>query len=390
MKKYLTFFAAAMMVTACQNDDATTEVNQQPGDAITIGVDEGSLTRATGEINTVSVLAEKGFGVFASYTGKLTYENTSVSPDFMYNQKVIGDEMTDGSYMWVYNPVKYWPNSEDKETGANTEYVTFFAYAPYEADPKDDGRAIIDMSKKYDLGDPWINFRLPEDPWGDPGQVDLMYGVKRGGLDFNTNGWDDELFLDQQKSAYGIKDEMRFAFRHALACIGDKITIQLTPEMAAYVEGYAKIYIDKLTIVYKNLTTKGRLVLNSPSGPNWKEIISGEITTERTFIKKPDAPIQLTADVLELSSGEGLFYIPMQVKGTEAPYAEVTIDYIVVNNAGSAYSGQATTTFPLKTNFEGQKQGIALQITKDLDLLHLVYALGTQQATEPSYSREAR
>ena len=71
MKKYLTFFAAALMVTACQNDETTVEEQHQPGDALTIGVDEGSLTRAPGEVNTASILAEKGFGVFASYTGKL-------------------------------------------------------------------------------------------------------------------------------------------------------------------------------------------------------------------------------------------------------------------------------------------------------------------------------
>ena len=390
-----------MMVTACQNDDATTEVNQ-PGDAIIIGVDEGSLTRATGEMSSsnIGVLAQKGFGVFASYTGQLTYENTTVSPDFMYNQKVIGEKIGADTYSWEYSPVKYWPNSTYQETGKYNEYITFFAYAPYEADPKDDGRAIIDMSKKYDYGDPWINFRLPRYPWGNgkeetdadyiaPSQVDLMYGVKSGGINVN-GGWDDKLFIDQQKSNYGIKDELNFVFRHALACIGDRITIKMTDEMKTYINGYASIYLDKLTITYKNLTTKGRLVLNSPSGPNWKEIISGEITTERTFVKKPDAPILLTTDVTELSSGEGLFYIPMQVKGMDAPMAEVTIDYIVINNAGTSYSGQATTTVPLSTNYEGQKQGIALQITKDLDLLHLVYELGDNTATEPSYSREAR
>ena len=160
--------------------------------------------------------------------------------------------------------------------------------------------------------------------------------------------------------------------------------------MSQYINGYATIKIDKFTINYKNLTTKGRLVLNSPSGPNWKEIISGELTTERTFTKTLENPEALTTAPTELSSGEGLFYIPMQVRGTDAPVAEITIDYTITNNANSSYTGQATTTFPLSTTLEGQKQGIALQITKDLDLLHLVYALGTQQATDPSYSREAR
>ena len=386
MKKYLTLFAAALMVTACQNDDTTAE-EHQPGDAISIGVDEDGLTRAPGEVNTASKLAEKGFGIFASYTGKLKYENTTVSPDFMYNQKVIG-ESNGSTYNWEYYPVKYWPNTTDQDNAANNEYLTFFAYAPYEADPKDDGRALIDLSKKYDLGDPWINFRLPADPWGEGGQVDLMYGVKVGGL--TDTGWDDELFIDQQKSSYGTNDKLRFIFRHALACVGDEITIKLGSDMSEYINGYASIMIDKLTINYKNLTTKGRLVLNSPSGPNWKEIISGELTTTRTLVKNLNTPLQLTTAAQELSSGEGLFYIPMQLKGTDAPVAEVTIDYTITNNANTLYEGQATTTFTLSTTLEGQKQGSALQITKDLDLLHLTYDITDEPATEPSYSREAR
>ena len=393
MKKYLTFFAAAMMVTACQNDDATTEVSHQPGDAITIGVDDSNLTRATGEIIDANNLATKGFGVFACYTGKLKYENTTVSPDYMYNQKVIG-EGTGSDIKWVYNPIKYWPNTTDQETGKYNEYVTFFAYAPYVSLPKeDDGTGgIIDMSKKYDLGDPWINFRLPADPWGEtngqPNQIDLLYGVR--GYHMNDDGtFYDDLFIDQQKMMYGLTDKLNFQFRHALACIGDKITIQLTPEMADYIEGYATITIKDLTITYKNLTTKGRLVLNSPSGPNWKEIISGELTTDRSFSMTYTTtdPVTTDPDNPYAITGKGLFYIPMQVKGTDAPYGEAVIHYTVKNNANSEYSGYAKTTFELKTDLEGKKQGIALQITKDLNLLHLVYELGDNTATEPSYSR---
>lgn len=388
-----------MMVTACQNDDATTEVNQQPGDAITIGVDDSNLTRATGEISQeeIGTLATKGFGVFACYTGKLKYENTTVSPDYMYNQKVIGETTTDG-LKWVYNPIKYWPNSTNQDNGTYNEYVTFFAYAPYVSLPKeDDGTGgIIDMSKKYDLGDPWINFRLPADPWGEtngqPNQIDLLYGVR--GYHMNDDGTTyDDLFIDQQKMMYGLTDKLNFQFRHALACIGDNITIQLTPEMATYINGYADITVDKLTITYKNLTTKGRLVLNSPSGPNWKEIISGELTTDRSFtmdLKDPNddtKPLTLSATAKEIT-GMGLFYIPMRVKGTEAPYGEAMIHY-TVDNHSTQYSGYAKTTFELSTDLEGKKQGIALLITKDLNLLHQVYEIGGT-ATDPSYSREAR
>ena len=139
MKKILTLFAAAMLITACSNEDgATTDDGRQTAQStITFDVtDNGSLTRAQGDI-TSSNFQTKKFGVFASYTGKLKYESTTVSPDFMYNQPV----SCDASGNWSYAPTKFWPNDA-------AEYVSFFAYAPYEESPADDGRCIIDMGRQ--------------------------------------------------------------------------------------------------------------------------------------------------------------------------------------------------------------------------------------------------
>ena len=391
MKKYLTLIAAATLMAACSNE---TEVpaDNQPGQAIAVTVDQECLTRATGEISTPSKLAQTGFGLFGCYTGRQTYENTSVSADFMYNQKVTSD---DEGVNWVYNPLKYWPNSTDVQTGEKyTEYVSFFAYAPYEATPKDDGRCIFGMSDKYEMGDPWVNYRLSEDPWGETNpQVDLMYGIKYKRVRGHELG--DDLFYDQTKP--DINDKMKFYFEHALSCIGDKITIQLSKELDEYIHGdetsatgkYADIIVSDINIEYENLTTKARLVLNSPSGPNWKEIISGELTTTRTLKLSPMA--ELTAEPKEVSTGQGLFYIPLLVKGCEPAKAVITVSYTVRNNNGTMYSGKTSTSFFLSMLTDGEKEGIALILGKDLDLLHLTYPIdGTKRATEPSYSRELK
>lgn len=380
MNKYLTLIAAAALMAACSNEADQTE-EQAVGQPIAVTVDEGSLTRATGEISTASKLAEKGFGLFGLYTGKLTYENTSVSSDFMYNQKVIGSANATGGFDWTYSPVKYWPNSTDPETGLNyTEYVTFFAYAPYEATPKEDGRCIIGMSDKYDMGDPWINYRLAENPWSDTNpQVDLMYAIKTPNVGY------DNLFVNQTKPLFDSK--LSFRFKHALACIGDEITIQMDQDLAAYIDGYATITITGLSITYKNLTTKARLVLNSPSGPNWKEIISGELTTSRTL--NINSTYVLSTEPQTISQGQGLFYIPLQIKGTDDPAAEITVNYEVKDVGGNIHIGSATTSFPLDLGLEGEKTGISLVINKDFDLLHLTYPLdNNSSATEPSYSRQ--
>ena len=393
MKKYLTIIAAAMLAAACQNDDSTTADDIQKGEAIKFAVAEGGLTRAPGEIKNEALLAEKSFGVFAAYTGKLKYESTTVSSNYMYNQKVVGTQNNDGGYDWAYYPLKYWPNSVNEATGNYFDYVTFFAYAPYEAEPAEGTKTgIFDMSKNYDLGDPWINFRLPEDPWGETdgvsNQVDLMYGVKTAYITADGK-YNDELFYNEQKpseNANPEEDNLRFVFRHALACIGDQITVRLGEEINEIAEDYAKIYATKLTIVYKNLTTKGRLVLNSPSGPNWKEVISGELTTERTYVKYL-AALLLNSNDQELSVNEGLFYIPMRVRGCEPAIAEISLDYFVKLPGGKTYNGTATSTIDLDLTIIGEKQGIALIIGKDFNLMHLVYKLGTETATEPSWSR---
>ena len=403
MKKYLTMIAAAMLTAACSNDKEEM-VTPTTGDAVSFAAfaDDGDATRAKGEINTTTILKGwtwdltghaapaggnvtdlRGFGVFGCYTGKLTYENTTVAPDFMYNQQVKpdGDE-------WVYNPVKYWPNEK-------AEYVSFFGYAPYEADPQDDGRCIIDISDNYVQGDPWINYRLSADPWGldtDPStesQVDLMYATKlvTGTPDqylpwLNVQHYD----ANQQNKDVFSDSKIKLTFRHALACVGDAIDIKASQELLDKIDGYATVKVNKLTITYKNLTTKARLVLNCNGIANWKEIISGELTTERKYEKELDTPITFTnTDAQTISEGDGLFYIPLQVKGTEAAYAEIAVDY-TVDNGVSTYNGTAKGKFDLDYNLEGKKQAIHLTLTKDLSLEHLVLPL-TEPATEPSYSR---
>lgn len=393
MRRYIILITAASLLLACQHEADEAAVGYVPSsEAISFDAATGGTeTRAVGEINDNDALQAKSFGVFACRTGKESYENATVSSDFMHNQQV-----TYASSAWTYTPVKYWPNNED-------EHISFFAYAPHEATPKDDGRCIIDMSKRTDLGDPWINYRLPAKPWGDYNnkkdnnydattaeQIDLLYGV---------NGSTNMPWLDQKKADYNVSQKMTFTFRHALACVGDEITLQLSDDLRTRLNGYSTITINKVTIVYKNLTSKGRLILNSYASPNWKEIVSGELSTSRTLVIEKVGSTALSTvcnfDLTKtnaddgsrtISTNHGLFYIPMQVTGTAAPVAEITLNYTITTTTG-AVTGDTTGSFALSLNLEGKKQGIALMLSKDLDLLHLVYVIGGT-ATEPSYIRK--
>ena len=98
MKKYLSFFAAALLLAACQSDDIVDQNGAAPKGSIQFGLAETKeMTRTPGF--TVGVIGEDaatkersisayGFGVFGCYTGPSVYENTTVTPDFMYNQYV--------------------------------------------------------------------------------------------------------------------------------------------------------------------------------------------------------------------------------------------------------------------------------------------------------------
>ena len=105
---------------------------------------------------------------------------------------------------------------------------------------------------------------------------------------------------------------------------------------------------------------------------------------------------------IEISKGQGLFYIPMQIAGTDDAVVSISIDYTVSIKAlpdtdpNKLKNGTATNSFKLKeqatnkamtTEFAGKKLGIALVLGKDFKLMHEVWTLGGT-ATEPSYSRQ--
>jgi hypothetical protein len=422
MKKYLTLIAGALMMAACSNDDATTEVTQS-GDAIGFSAVTGKMsdvTRAAGEINDETTMQKNSFGVFGFYTGQVSYINSTVTPDYMWNQKM---EYSTTKTVWNYAPVKYWPNEE-------SDKISFFAYAPYQViepnhptDPADLNQCIFGMSRNVDKGDPWINYRMAKNPWGtdetvsplEPKQIDLLYGVKYDAATSTYSTW-----TDQSKEKFNLgstPDKIVFNFQHALACVADKVTLHLSDELKALITGYSDITINKLTIEYKNMTYKARLVLNPDEvgtnvEPNWKEIISGELVCDRKYTSEkypmtnstttlasitPAEVLAATATTpITVSEGQGLFYIPLQIAGTPDAEVVISIDYTVTIKATSTtFTGTATNSFKLKEQainkamtpeFAGKKLGIALTLGKDFDLMHEVWVLGGT-AYEPSYSR---
>lgn len=134
MKKIFLFAATAALLTACSSEELTgVETAQQKAGEAPINFSvytPRSITRA-GVAGTTDNgnIGERGIGIMAYYTDDEVYNKETSKPNYMYNTKLSNAGAGAG---WVYNPVMYWPNEfGDKAISDNTDYVSFFAYAPY-------------------------------------------------------------------------------------------------------------------------------------------------------------------------------------------------------------------------------------------------------------------
>lgn len=216
----------------------------------------------------------RGFGVFAYFTGKSTYEDfrkgtaaDDGKPNFMYNQLVWYNDANPSSLTkWEYSPIKYWPNdftegavdnqeknqSNATATGSTTYggNVSFFAYAPYVsltqsnaagqtgATPATATYGIVAVSGNEYRGDPYVKYVIPT-PAGP--MVDLLWGTKGGttlnvlntgntgikGDNTNAKGSDDyeKAILDQNVMNADLTKQtttgrIDMLFKHALTKVG--------------------------------------------------------------------------------------------------------------------------------------------------------------------------
>lgn len=269
-------------------------------------------------------LKGNGFGVFGCYTGLHTYSESSVSTDFMHNQRMTWDA---GNSHWVYDPVKYWPGEEG-------HHVSFFAYAPYS-----DGslECIPSFIFDHEVADPWIFYRLAADV---NNQVDLLYA---------------DPLLDQTRHAIG--DPLTFTFKHALACVGDTVNVTCSDAfkdaLRAQVDGGScseiKVLLKELEIEY-TLTAKARLVLWNRGSANWNVVQSEEVLTTRTV----DLPVnnhllwKYAAGDVEpeysplTDQDHGVFCIPKEVSGFEQ-MAKMTVEYDIERVGAPSSLNRSTT-----------------------------------------------
>ena len=355
----LAVLLAVMLPTGCTDNGLPQEQMPVQEEAIAFSVSTGGDTRATGEIGTTTVLqGSTGFGVFASYTRQWRYSTTTVSPDFLCNQKVKWDDEVKA---WTYNPLKYWPNGEGEGIGQGqseiAHQVSFFAYAPWSdftstsTTSPAPANCITDCSQTYEQGDPWVLYRLAGEEGGDPTaqQVDLLYAV----CDYDHYGLGDGLCnIDLTKPE--VTKRVGFTFNHALGIVGDNVTVKASTDLQAILKAEVdgsvvtaiSLVLQSITIDY-TLTSKARLMLYARDGkPNWKTVTSENVKTKRRVsiteiahtLYTYNGSVGTSTDYNPGWTGKGVFYIP--IEGDDyVQRASITVGYRVVRTGGTDYSG---------------------------------------------------
>ncbi len=291
---------------------ACTEIEQQIEERTPIAFSavvsgDMPMTRAVGMIDDDGALQPKGFGVFGCYTGLHTYSESDANASFMYNQKLTWNGTI---HHWEYEPLKYWPSEEGHK-------VSFFAYAPYSDGTNE---CIPSFSLYQEKTDPWLLYKLADDPQK---QVDLLYA---------------DPLLDKTKPA--MNERLEFNFKHALACVGDKVRISLSTN----VTGAFVIKLKKVTIDY-TLTAKAKLILWNQGKANWSPVQSENVLTTRTVTLLSDGNETLPWENDE-DHRLGIFCIPAEVAGYPQK-ATINVTYVVDYNDDSITDVERSTSAEL-------------------------------------------
>lgn len=375
LSKVLAVVAAAMvaavMLSGCGLDGGdgpkdSVSAGSRSGSAIAFSVGdstaatrtaEGTMTLDGSGTNERSLkAASSGFGVFACHTGVHPYVSTSTMSNLMHNQLVT---YNDAAGSWTYDPLVYWPNGTD----GLSEYVSFFAYAPHSDNAS---QCIVDMSLPEETGDPWLTYQLggTESADGNTGwkacQVDLLYDFKK----------------DQRRS-YPISTQIIFNFQHALACVGDQVTVTCGKSIE---QGLKSVYMGTPVVMTLKtleldyvLTRKGRLVLNNATQPNWQAVESEDAKVHRTITFTPNKDMaRLTSETSYTpydyvsEPGNGIFYIPLEV-GDDKQRIDLSADYTISSGSPLSVIWEGTITGSVDLSFvsnasQGRNLVITLQI----------------------------
>lgn len=288
---------AALAMAGCSQNEVT-EVNPDAHPVIGFDVYTGVQTRGA-ETNLDALKKENaGFGFLAYKTADTwTNDDATAVPDFLYNEHGTWTTGTPGS--WGYINTRFWPTNEDK--------ISFFAYAPYEANPANGSSKGITLSAQTEEGAPTLDFALKTDDWKD--MVDLVTD-NRSDIQNQTAG-----------SNAGSPGTVSFKFSHVLTKVAD---IKVKPDQ--YLGNDIKIYVTNLKLVPGSSILQSKAKYQFSDG-NWVDATDGAsyFTGEQdlsSFLNKAtdvswcgytteSVDVSNTAATSLFPANEALYFIPV-------------------------------------------------------------------------------
>ena len=348
----LLLLAVTSVVMACTGVDDLADTSgqertaQQQPVAFSAYVNR-STTRggATGQLTTdgtggTTSLQTSGFGVFGYYTGSRQYNQLSL-PNFMYNQQVTYNGTSEN---WEYTPIKYWPNENGTNGSQNTDYLTFFAYAPYaEVDgatgcvATNPQSGIVALTRVKDSGDPLVSYYASLTP---SECVDLCWA------DPHMN----------KKRPESISTKEIFNFHHALAALNVQIDADVDAVSGIHtnaVDVNTRIWVRSVT--FEGFALKGQLNLY---GGHWYKLdcdcdLSGDPVT--ICDGRRDRHEGVSATFNEPLTGLN----PIVVQSTA--YGDPALTAGVTNTAVNLFNDNTSATAPVYVIPSGDEMRVTIE-----------------------------
>lgn len=369
---------AALTITSCQKDLVINQVpDEQPIEFGTyVGRDAQTKATSIDELDDMlTANGGTGFGVFAYHTnGTFT---DAATPNFMYNQLVTGvkeGEGTGATYTWSYSPLKYWPNNTNDK-------VSFFAYAPYDAQTATEDSKVLELSDNTVAGTPTVTYYVKSDV---SKHKDLLWANP---------------VMNQSKQT--ITGNIKFAFNHALSRIGFKVQALVdqvngdsndgelndATHTATAVASETTIRVESVKLTGK-FYEQGTLVytLGTGSNPTYTAAFStltvpaNEWTinlqnnsTEGQYGNFTEVADNVTETATQLNNNDSyLMIIPQDFTTTTGNKLKLEIVYTVTTTDSKLNEGKSTVTNTITTGEFNMPTGVSFEAGKAYNLvLHL-------------------
>lgn len=325
-KNLMTVMAALAMAGCSQNE--VTDMNPDAHPVIGFDVYTGVQTRGAETDLAALKKSGAGFGFLAYKTADdWSTSGSAATPDFLYNEH---GTWTDGipTGSWGYTNTRFWPTNSDK--------ISFFAYAPYEASPTDGSNKGITLSEQSAKGAPTLEFALK-----------------------TTNDWKDMVDLvtsdSKDQTATSNSGTVSFKFSHVLTKVAD-IKVKPDTDLGSDI----KIYVTELKLVpgSDKLQNKAKYQFSdntwvaATSGASYfsgDQDLSGFLNrTDKNnwgyTTKSVDVSNHSTATSL-FPSGQALYFIPVDnATGTSsAGDLKLKIKYDIVTKVSDGANVTSTT-----------------------------------------------